>query len=150
MNDAFIKNLDGPSPAIIHIYLKNCGQTPAFDFTVAGAVKLATFPSTEFSRNPDGDQRVLTATIPPNGEMAHVVDLPAAITPEIKAGLIAGQLAIYAYGDISYLDAFKRRHRSSFRYMFGGDIGTRMFDRDDVRLAAMGKTIEGNTGDDVG
>lgn len=150
VNDAFIKNLDGPGPAIVHVYLKNYGQTPAFDVTVAGAVKLATFPSAEFSRNPNGDQRVLTTTIPPNGDMAHGVDLPTTITPEIKAALIAGQLAIYAFGDISYLDAFKRRHRSSFRYMFGGDIGTRMFDRDGVRLAAMGKTIEGNSGDNVG
>ncbi|WLA47618.1 hypothetical protein QIH80_39215 [Bradyrhizobium elkanii] len=109
VSDAFIRNLNGPEVPVVHIHLKNYGQTPAYKLTNVGAVAYGSFPRSEFSRDPNGDQRVIIVTIPPGAETASVViNLPFEITPERKAALQAGETAIWAFGRIEYQDAFQR------------------------------------------
>jgi hypothetical protein len=145
VKEAFVRNLEGPDPPTIHVYLKNFGQTPAYKLTNAGAVKFTTFPNLDFSRDPKGDQRLTVMTIPPSGESATAVDLPFVVTPEIKERLKTGKDAIYAFGRIEYDDTFKKHRIANYRFIFGGDAGTRLFEREGVRLGAMAQTIEGNT-----
>jgi hypothetical protein len=148
VKEVFIRNLDGPEAPAIHVYVKNWGQTPAYKYTNVGAVKYVPFPNIDFSRDPKGDQRVTVTTIPPSGESAIVVDLPFIVTPPIKEELKAGKYAIYAFGRIEYDDAFKKHRVENYRFIFGGDSGTRTFERDGIRLGAMAQTTEGNSADD--
>ena len=148
VKDAFVRNIDGPDRFAVHTYLKNFGQTPAYRYSVKGAAKYTPFPNTDFSRDPKGDQRVLQSILAPGGESAFVVDLPLTMTDEIKAALKSGQTAIYSFGIIEYDDAFKKHHTANFRFMFGGDAGTRTIEREGIRLGAMAQTTEGNTADD--
>jgi hypothetical protein len=148
VKEAFIRNLDGPDAPTVHIYIINFGQTPAYKFRMSGALKYFSFPHTEFSRDPTGDQRILETILPPGGQLAYVQDMQVVITPEIKAALKAGQTAIYAFGEVTYIDIFKNTRTLKFRQMFGGDIGTRIIERDGISLGAMAQTIEGNSTDD--
>ncbi|UGA47441.1 hypothetical protein HU230_0015955 [Bradyrhizobium quebecense] len=145
VSDAFIRNLNGPEVPVIHVCLKNYGQTPAYKLTNAGAVTYATFPQNEFSRNPAGDQRLAMLTIPPGADIASgVINLPFAVTPEIKDALQTGKTAIWAFGRIEFEDIFRERRSVDYRFIFGGDVGTRFFTRDGVVLGAMAQTIDGN------
>lgn len=148
VREAFIRNLDGPDAPVVHIYVKNYGQTPAYKYVNAGAVRFTLFPNENFSRDPNGDQRLAITTLPPGGESTIVCNLPFIITPELKVDLKAGKLAIYAFGKLKYVDAFKKDRVENYRFIFGGDAGTRMFEREGVRLGAMAQTIEGNGPED--
>jgi hypothetical protein len=42
------------------------------------------------------------------------------ITPQEAAGILNGTYAIYAYGRIEYIDAFKRNRWSTYRLKYSG------------------------------
>jgi hypothetical protein len=47
------------------------------------------------------------------------------ISAETIKALKAGTRAIYLYGEIHYIDAFKRAQCTKYRYMTGGNVGFR-------------------------
>ena len=58
----------------------------------------------------------------------------------LKLSLVScptGRAAIYSFGVIEYDDAFKKHHTANFKFMFGGDAGTRTIEREGIRLGAM-------------
>jgi hypothetical protein len=147
VKEVFIANLDGPDRPNIQVTIKNWGQTPAYKFSCSGAIKIAPFPNADFSRDPNGDQRVAVLMIPPGGDVGFVTDIPVPLD-QIKDALKAGKSAIYAFGSIEYIDAFKKPHAANFRYIFGGDVGTRTFQREGKRFGALAQATEGNSAED--
>lgn len=109
---------------IFHVVLKNAGQTPAYNVRAMVGTDMNWFPI-------HGAYRTATATQPtpsvlgPGGLVHGIVPTARVLTDEENTDIATGIGAIYGFGTITYLDAFKRPHYTKFRFYYGGDAGTR-------------------------
>jgi len=124
-----VKNaVSGEGQMLAQVTIKNFGQTPASEIvTVTGFAfggwplsrdLTLTIPESEFTK-PNRSRSVLGPT-----QTEHATTLVRAPTSDERQALITGQLAIVIYGEIRYLDAFKRQQTTKYRFMMGGPVGT--------------------------
>lgn len=107
----------GPS---IEIYIKNSGQTPAYNSISWGIVSVREYPLT--SPLPEISHtlgRRSTATLPPQGGSTIYAHFPTPLTEDQKAALRMGNIAIYIHGGTKYTDIFGKEHKTNFQGMHG-------------------------------
>ncbi len=114
---------EGP---INYIIIKNSGQTPAFEVRHVARIGIWEYPLK--SKLPILGIPPLTSvsTLPPGGEGGKIHALPKPLTPEQITALQKGIAAIYVYGEITYIDAFKIKRFTKYRYSHTGPIGETM------------------------
>lgn len=106
------------------ITIKNFGQTPAKNFKTIAVLGYDTFPISRLP-NPDFEHaEKVQQPLPPDGYF----DIWPKLSEEIKIqkhidDLKDGKAAIYAIGEISYIDAFGIERFTRFKVFCGGPIG---------------------------
>lgn len=102
---------------IAYQQIKNTGQTPAFQVTNWGNICIREHPLTSpLPSRPAGAEPVATV-VGPGIINTKRFFLNPPLTPEQIANLRAGTAAIYVYGEISYVDAFRKRRFTRYRLM---------------------------------
>jgi hypothetical protein len=143
---AELANLDEPEPVTASVVLRNSGQTPAFRVNAWGGISYRPFPLTVPlpTRESPGGTTGSVADLAPGTDMHQIYDIPP-LSEQQREALRAGTAAIYVYGDIRYVDAFKQERFCRYRYIFGGNMGTRIAVTDDGRrVGIVTPTPEGN------
>jgi len=102
--------------------IKNTGQTPAYRVLHWGHVVVMNVSdeSTLTAMIPRKLEHVSMSTIPTNGTLTKAVYVPERLTPEEITGLLRGTKAIYVFGRIEYVDAFRRQRFTSYRLRYTG------------------------------
>jgi hypothetical protein len=111
-------------PTVAEIGIKNSGQTPAYRLSSSTAVVVGDFPL-------QGDLRVPPmpdkhTVVPPNGSYALSIPMDQPLTGDQLTAIRRGTQAIYAYGDISYVDAFEECRMTRYKFYYtgsGADVG---------------------------
>jgi hypothetical protein len=110
-------------PTVVQITITNTGETPANDVRVRTGVGAGNFPMTE--KFPPLITTDAPTTVGQKQSIYSVVKTKRALTHEEIEIIRAGKGAIYAVGDITYVDMFKKRHSCNFKFYYGGDVGLR-------------------------
>lgn len=110
------------SPAVASVVFKNYGKTPAYEFTIQSGIEMA--PSFEelpppAPEPPGGPRGVLS----PGATVVLSRSGTTLIGAEHVAALQTEKRAIFVYGEVSYVDAFKKRRFLAYRLMTGGSVG---------------------------
>jgi hypothetical protein len=118
----FVSQTDAGTRVRIAVDIKNVGKTPARSVQIRWNQSLLPHPMTKerkFEWN--SDDVVAEGVVYPEGEHSSVKSFT------IKPGDIDrlrardGTVALYVYGVVTYLDAFKRRQKSEFCAFITGD-----------------------------
>ena len=118
-----VQNFGVELSPIVAMRVQNTGQTPAYDVQIYGNAIICGFEEidkvvTNFS------QDISTSNLGPDEfTMKHEVLEP--LTVDDIQGLTTGTLALFAYGEIRFVDAYKERRFSRYRYFTGGPAGVR-------------------------
>jgi hypothetical protein len=114
-------------PTLAEIVIKNSGQTPAYRLSTATAAVVGDYPLRgDLHVPPMPDDHTV---VPPNGSYALSVTLAQPLTGDQLKGIQKGTQAIYAFGEISYVDAFNECRMTRYRFYYSGagaDIGSRV------------------------
>jgi hypothetical protein len=109
------------------IGIKNSGQTPAYRLSTATAVIVGDFPlqaDLHVPTMPDNH-----TVVPPNGSYALSVSMAQPLTGDQLKAIQKGTQAIYAFGEISYVDAFGECRITKYRFYYtgaGADVGSKV------------------------
>jgi hypothetical protein len=109
------------------IVIKNSGQTPAYRLSTATVVTVRDFPlqgDLQVPAMPDNH-----TVLPPNGSYALSVVLAQSLTVDQLKSIQKGTQAIYAFGEVSYVDAFGECRMTRYRFYYtgaGADVGNRV------------------------
>lgn len=114
-----MRNFD--SSPIVEITIQNFGQTPAYNVTLWTTMVVAIYPSGNKAPKPIGPPNQSTGFMEPGGSIHTLVHLTGAINDGERNGIIAGCGAIYLFGGIDYIDAFKKKRTVNFCYFRGGE-----------------------------
>jgi len=121
ITDIKAENIGGAAAFLLEF--RNSGQTPAYSMTVETRVKLADYPLNETL--PIVSTRKGVTILGP-GDTGHgFVPAGRALSSEELAEMQAGTRAVYVYGEINYIDAFKKKRWTKFRFMIGGNVDIR-------------------------
>lgn len=114
-------------PMVAEIGIKNSGQTPAYRLSTATALIVGDFPlrgDLHVPEMPDNH-----TVVPPNGGYALSVPMAQPMTGDQLKAIQKGSQAIYAFGEISYIDAFEECRITKYKFYYtgaGSDIGSRL------------------------
>jgi hypothetical protein len=131
---AKIENADSLAGVLeAHVYIKNSGQTPAYDVVSVTGLALSRYPSSDDLNLTITDRELVEAQTrtsmgPGQIEVAIASARPSLsrpLTMEERDKLVAGTAIIYVYGRIDYRDIFGASQRTTFRFMAGGPVGLR-------------------------
>jgi hypothetical protein len=104
--------------------IKNTGQTPANNVINWGDVILREFPLKGKLPSPSGKALFVTkSSIPTGGVSTKTLSMPTPLLADEVGDLKRGTKAIYVFGYISYRDAFGRRRKTNYRFMYGAFTG---------------------------
>jgi hypothetical protein len=114
-------------PMTAEIVIKNSGQTPAYRLSTATVAIAREFPL-------QGDVQVppmpdTHTVVPPNGSYALSVVLAQSLTGDQLKSIQKGTQAIYAFGEVSYVDAFGECRMTQYKFYYtgtGADVGNRV------------------------
>jgi hypothetical protein len=114
-------------PTVVEIVIKNSGQTPAYRLATATAIIVRDYPL-------KGDPHVPPmlnnhTVVPPNGNNALSIAMEQPLTGDELKAIQKGTQAIYAFGEISYVDAFNECRVTRYRFYYqgaGGDVGSKI------------------------
>jgi hypothetical protein len=100
--------------------IKNSGQTPAHKLTTRSAARQ--YLGNEIRRfdPPAAAPHISQVDLSSGAEALHVVPLATILNENGATALGEGRLELYVWGEVRYLDAFKRRQVTEFRFMLGG------------------------------
>jgi hypothetical protein len=93
-------------PAVVLI-IKNHGQTPAYQVKHWAEIDVASRANESRMSIPAGQALTHAFILGPDGTGTANRWLNRPITPQEQAGITNGTYAIYAYGRVEYIDAFK-------------------------------------------
>lgn len=106
---------DLPDELAVVVHYKNGGLTPAYKLTGWSRTIIGPYPPTgQFSPS----QFARRASLLGPGATMHFSRPVRQESKEIRAGITSGNLAIYAFGEIQYRDAFEHWHTSGFRAFY--------------------------------
>jgi len=105
------------------MHIKNTGQTPAFKVVHWGNILFREFPLK--SDLPGKDEKLIkpTSTIGPGIINTKRLSLAKALTEEEITQLRNSTGAVYVYGEISYEDAFGKKHITRYRTFHNQNSG---------------------------
>jgi hypothetical protein len=157
--------IDPSNNLIFRAVIKNFGQTPAYDFMnwTCLAVRDTSFETPVFPKHPVSDltnraksldttgklQNFTgeTKSIIPPSDVKHKIGAPFCdpvatrpLTPEERSGIESGNKTLYAFGQITYRDAFREQRQTQYRLF--------LLDPKGLREGVLGDAREGNCADD--
>ena len=117
--------------AVSEVTCVNTGQTPAYNLTIDGTLKMVKWPIDEGQLTIEEIENKSTEIMGTNIPRAKHDILTKNLAGEEIINLIGkditdlkeGNIALCAYGVIRYEDIFKRPQATYYRYFIGGDIG---------------------------
>jgi hypothetical protein len=125
----------------INLVMRNEGKTPAHDVVVYGHASIAPCPWNNFPIEKSGKVRRSKEVLGPNGwRDKQQVELTRDSYVANQGDIEASRMAVYAYGEITYRDAFGRDCWTKYRYFWNGDIHKR-------RKFGMAADSQGNEAD---
>ena len=123
-----VENFKTETPIVAFVQVKNSGQTPAYKFTCYAKMTAGPFPQKDFS---DWEETNLPVAYLGPGETTWFTPRgDHLLTNEQSNAITQGTAAIYVFGEIRYVDAFKRQRRTGFRAIARGDHGYMHADRE--------------------
>jgi hypothetical protein len=105
------------------VVIQNSGQTPAYRLSHVDRFALEGFPLKGPLPEPIASKNFTRTHLGPGRKANKIGAAPAPLTASIVDKLKDGTAAIYAYGIIDFVDAFKKPRRVKYRYMTGGNVG---------------------------
>jgi hypothetical protein len=115
--------IDPQAGPTVQITIKNTGQTPAYKVVHWGRICVENFPLTAvLPPMPEPDSKFWSVMGPGIAE-TKTLRLPYPLSEEDIEGLRNGTRAIYCHGEIDYFDAFKKKHWTKYRCMYGTVCG---------------------------
>lgn len=110
--------LKGAGFAVL-VEVKNDGQTPAYDLVQWAKIEVREFPliggmAIHCLENPG------FGVIPPHTKTMAFPTFKRDLSPLEEQAVLENGKAIYVYGEVSYRDAFDRKHLTQFRYRCNG------------------------------
>ncbi len=120
-DDSAISVVQGPSttrPFEVNVAVKNYGQTPAHDVVASAWVGLDEWPLKDTFNfdGPPSAEPVAKALIPPGATSHYHTGSARPLTTEELASVNSGRLRLYIYGNVKYVDAFKKPRVTNFCY----------------------------------
>ena len=118
--------LTPPQPARFNVpgigmMVKNTGQTPAYDVVSWGQIAIIQITQEDIAlRVPSTIEQRFPHTLGSGCTFTKALWHDRALTPPEIADILAGTRAIYYFGRIEYLDAFKKPHHTNFRLRYTG------------------------------
>jgi hypothetical protein len=104
------------------IDIKNFGQTPAYREITRSTAVFADFPLVqELIVSDDLPGKTGPGVLAPGAEHHVVMELKPPLSNDELDQVRRGSKAIYVFGKIQYVDAFRGRRQTLFRFMIGGD-----------------------------
>jgi hypothetical protein len=103
------------------VTFKNYGNTPAYEFTInAGLGMAASFEELP----PPFPEQIGEArgVLSPGAKAMLVRSAPVQVHPDHLTMLADGRLTAFVYGEVTYVDAFKKRRVLKYRLMTGGVV----------------------------
>ncbi len=114
-------------PTVAEIVIKNSGQTPAYKLSAATVISVNEYPlRTDLSVPSVSDNHTV---VPPSGSYSLSVPLAQPLTSDQLKAIQKGTQAIYAYGEIAYVDAFGECRATRYRFYYtgsGAEIGSKV------------------------
>jgi hypothetical protein len=114
---------------IVNVCIKNSGQTPAFDLIHLVGLCIREYPLNSelpILMTEDNIAHVTRMTIPPGGKFFYPTYHPTPLSEQTIEGLRNRTAAIYVYGEIRFIDAFKQKRFTKYRAFHNsitGEIG---------------------------
>lgn len=103
------------------IKFRNCGQTPAYDFTAIANSDVFAIPVSDEQFLVRHAEWMSKAPLPPGEDVS--TSNRHTLSAEDVAAIRRGTCQFYVFGEISYIDAFKRKWTTKFRFMHGQGVG---------------------------
>jgi hypothetical protein len=104
------------NPPAARIILRNYGRTPAYDVRVWVGVDIARPGKREFPAAPK-DLPMGKSIIGPGGELISTERVGRPLAADETIRFARGETWLYAWGEVSYRDAFDNRRLTRFRFM---------------------------------
>lgn len=118
---AHIRDVRASRPAFV-IDVKNFGQTPAYGLRVKTALQSGSHPLTT-KLVPEVQSSIATAQLAPQAALFDEIALTHSLSANEISALAEGSAAIYLFGEIEYLDIYKKKRWTTFRMRLGGPEG---------------------------
>jgi hypothetical protein len=119
-----IRNVDSPLGRIAELSIRNFGKTPAHDLKMWMGAGVKEFPVTTALGRPGDNITIASDVLAPG--IPSVMRVPIhPVNGWWESRLNDRTAAIYLFGEVTYLDAFDKLHRTEFRHMcFGEGLST--------------------------
>lgn len=116
-----------PTPNVpeAQVHLRNFGQTPAYDLEGWIGMYIGDFPLRTALPQAPPNLRKGKEPLAPGRVSIHVVPRDPPVPPQLLPLLGTVDGTIWAYGEITYKDAFANVRHTRFRLMYGGPGGAR-------------------------
>jgi hypothetical protein len=120
---ATIIDPDGIDPRL-DLRIRNFGQTPAYDVAVSGIVGGFNPHDARLFPDPPKDSGLSRFVFGPNQDALKYFELRTLLNPNTMKGLRSrDQHILYAWGEITYRDAFEKVRYAKYRLSIGGPEG---------------------------
>jgi hypothetical protein len=103
--------------------ITNSGSTPAYNVVHWAGIAFDDFPVPKSLPKRLMTPTAPTSILPPNGINTKNIRIPSPLDSQDVTGLRAGTKAIYIYGEITYMDAFRRKRRTDYRLFHNAQTG---------------------------
>jgi len=120
--DIKVRNFKTSERISAFVKVKNSGQTPAYKFTCQVKMIAGPFPQTDFTISKE-ESDLTPAYLGPNESIPYTPTTDTPLTWKQAEEVSQGRRAIYVFGRIDYIDAFKVTRWTTFRTFTRGDNG---------------------------
>lgn len=135
---------------VINVEIKNFGKTPAYNVQmwIGAAFGACPIPANVRLQPKPDSVRMSTSTMAPRGK-PYTLPFQHPIIPEFAMSILGTpELTMYIYGEIKYVDAFKKERHTNYRLMFGGTTRQMLtVNKFGVRVANLRTAEDGNDAD---
>jgi hypothetical protein len=121
--EAELKKLSADEFPELEISIENSGQTPAYQLTHTSRFALSDFPLIEPLPLAEASKESSKTNVEPGGKFMKYGRSDRKLSAEAITQLKDGTAAIYAYGEIKFVDAFGASRWVKYRLMNGGRAG---------------------------
>jgi hypothetical protein len=129
----------------IRIYIKNYGKTPAYDVRWWTETWIAEYPPKQPLPKPPPNFVTAISVLAPGGKPHTMVTLQNPPIPEDQMPKLGTrELTLYAYGKVTYRDAFGNERYTEYRLMHGGLEPIHMRDKNGIKVGLLKTDLEGN------
>jgi hypothetical protein len=131
------------------ILVKNSGQTPAYKLHQWIAISPGSYPLSEKLTEPwNFNEPSSEAIIGPGDTQTSTAHFKKPLSKDILPKLGTREWTAYIYGLITYEDIFGKKHKTIYRYIYGGpEVPKKARTRDGVLIGLLSPDSSGNEAD---